>query len=110
MDNEATRAAGIAGIKETLPLEAKAPRRAEREGPRFEELLTKAQKEMEALRAGEADAAGRLEARGIRRWEDLEAALQEADRKYRSAMKLSNHLVKAYEAIKVGDEKGENGA
>ena len=56
---------------------------------RFEKLLSELTREMEALKPGTSE---------IRKPEDLEAALTEAGRKYKSCEKLKQNLIEAYRA------------
>ena len=58
---------------------------------RFEALLGELTREMEALKQGDAAAE-------IRKPEDLEAALNEAGRKFQSCEKVKKNLIEAYQA------------
>jgi len=101
MDGEGIRAAEAWRIRGAAPPGTESgPSRPGASGSRFEELLGKVATEVENLKKEAAGVSTHLDAEGIRKPEELQAAFLEADRKYKSAMSLGRNLVKAYEAIK----------
>ncbi|MFH2002628.1 MAG: flagellar hook-basal body complex protein FliE [Planctomycetota bacterium] len=64
----------------------------------FASLLNKVTQDMEALKGETHEAKGRLDTGEIDQPEELEAAVKEAGRKYRSCVELSRNLIKAYKA------------
>ena len=64
----------------------------------FESLLGRLMREVQSLEAKAVRSQDRLAPEVIKGPEDLESALREAGRNFRSCMKLSKNLIAAYEA------------
>ena len=86
MDHEVNPVQRISGVQRS----GKAPPPGRNDG-RFEKLLGELTREMDALKQSEA-------AKEIKKPEDLEAALNEAGRKFQSCEKLKKNLIEAYQA------------
>lgn len=86
MNHEVNPVQRVSGVQRS----GKAPPASRNDG-RFEKLLGELTREMDALKQDEAS-------REIRKPEDLEAALNEAGRKFQSCEKLKRNLIEAYQA------------
>jgi flagellar hook-basal body complex protein FliE len=96
MENEEINSLVLRGIQETGPAAAKPAEGAPRGA--FEAILGEVAQEMAALKEEAQQAAQRLESKALKETDGLKTAFQDAGKNFRSAMKVGQNLVKAYQA------------